>query len=86
MHLLPPFLTLSVPSPTNSQKRRERERSRNRGVPPQTIKHKYLSIQVRGIDKNVYIIIRIFFFKKRLICRYFFSFMSWIPRGETEIQ
>ena len=48
---------------SNSQKRRERERERcrNRGVPPQTIKHKYLSIQVRGINKNVYIIIRFFF-------------------------
>ena len=78
MHLLPPFLTLSVPSPTSSQKRRERKRERererencrNRSVPPQTqIKHKYLSIQARRTDKNqawVCISIRFFFKKKKV--------------------
>ena len=82
MHLLPPFLTLSVPSPTSSRKRRERERERencrNRSVPPQTqIKHKYLSIQARRTDKNqAWVCISIRFFLKEKVNIYvdIFSF------------
>ena len=87
MHLLPPFLTLSVPSPTSSQKRRERERERencrNRSVPPQTqIKHKYLSIQARRTDKNqawVCISIRFFFFFLKV--NIYVDIFSFTPRS-----